>query len=93
MLQVLAVFKTAPELCTLLRSVEEEYKRAREQQGRARSEGPHADVLPWVQTQVQSFEAGAIASVRDSHVVAPVCLSMSCLLLCATLNPYTSIIG
>ena len=75
MVQVLAVFKTAPELCTLLRCVEEEYKRAREQQGRARSEGPRADVLPWVQTQVQSFETGAIASVRYSHVVAPVWLT------------------
>lgn len=72
MLQVLAVFKTAPELCTLLQSVEEEYRKAREQQSRARLEGPHADVLPWMQSQVQSFEAGAIASVRDNHVATQV---------------------
>lgn len=71
-LQLLAVFKTAPELCTLLRTVEGEYKKAREQHSRARSEGPHADVLPWIQSQVQTFEAGAIASVRDNHVATTV---------------------
>ena len=77
-LQILAVFKTAPELCTLLRSVEEEYKRAREHHTRARSEGPHADVLPWIQSQVQAFEAGAIATVRDSHVATQVCCKGRC---------------
>jgi len=78
--QVLVVFKAAPELCNLLRTVDDEYTRAREQH-KSRLDGPHADVLPWVQTQTSAFESAALASVRDirtSSVVScvrhPLCL-------------------
>ncbi|DBB02511.1 TPA: hypothetical protein ACH3X3_011503 [Trebouxia sp. C0006] len=71
--KVLVVFKAAPELCNLLRAVEEEYTKAREQH-KSRVEGPHADVLPWIQAQAAAFESAASASVRDAptaHAEAP----------------------
>ncbi len=71
--QVLVVFKAAPELCNLLRAVEEEYTKAREQH-KSRVEGPHADVLPWIQAQAAAFEAAATASVRDTQTAHAVSL-------------------
>ena len=65
--QVLVVFKAAPELCNLLRAVEEEYTKAREQH-KSRVEGPHADVVPWIQAQAAAFESAATASVRECHM-------------------------
>ncbi len=65
-IQVLVVFKAAPELCNLLRALEEEYTKAREQH-KSRVEGPHADVLPWIQAQAAAFESAATASVRESQ--------------------------
>jgi len=65
-IQVLVVFKAAPELCNLLRAVEEEYTKAREQH-KSRVDGPHADVLPWIQAQAAAFESAATASVRESQ--------------------------
>ena len=72
-IQVLVVFKAAPELCNLLRAVEEEYTKAREQH-KSRVEGPHADVLPWIQAQAAAFESAASASVRDAPTAHAVCL-------------------
>ena len=71
MLQILVVFKSAPELCNLLKTVEEEYMKAREH-SRTRLDGPHADVLPWIQSQAQAFEAGATATVRDARITPAV---------------------
>ena len=71
--QVLVVFKAAPELCNLLRAVEEEYTKAREQH-KSRVEGPHADVLPWIQAQAAAFESAATASVRESQTAQLVSL-------------------
>lgn len=67
--QVLVVFKTAPELCNLLKAVEEEFGRGRPGglHQRSRLDGPHADVLPWIQSQAVVFETGAKASCRDVH--------------------------
>lgn len=69
--QLLVVFKAAPELCDLLRTVEEEYTKAREQH-KSRVEGAHADVLPWIQTQAAAFESAATATVRDSRPASAV---------------------
>ena len=68
--QVLVVFKAAPELCNLLKAVEEEYRRGREGglHQRSRLDGPYADVLPWIQSQAAVFETGAKASCRDVHI-------------------------
>ena len=75
--QVLVVFKTAPELCNLLKGVEEEYRRGREGglHQRSRLDGPYADVLPWIQSQAVVFETGAKASCRDVHTAAAVSCS------------------
>ena len=71
------VFKTAPELCDLLKAVEEEYRRGREGglHQRSRLDGPYADVLPWIQSQAVVFETGAKASCRDVHTPAAVSCS------------------
>ena len=85
--QVLVVFKTAPELCNLLKAVEEEYRRGREGglHPRSRLDGPYADVLPWIQSQAVVFETGAKASCRDVHTPPAVsCTDMSCLVLNTT---------
>ena len=65
------VFKTAPELCNLLKAVEEEYRRGKEGgvHQRSRLEGPYADVLPWIQSQAVIFETGAKANCRDAHIL------------------------
>ena len=79
--QVLVVFKTAPELCNLLKAVEEEYRRGKEGglPQRSRLDGPYADVLPWIQSQAVVFETGAKASCRDVHTTPAVsCTSMLC---------------
>ena len=65
------MFKSAPELCNLLKTVEEEYMKAREH-SRSRLDGPHADVLPWIQSQAQAFEAGATATVREARTTPAV---------------------
>ena len=70
-MQLLVVFKAAPELCDLLRTVEEEYTKAREQH-KSRVEGAHADVLPWIQTQAAAFESAATATVRDTRPASAV---------------------
>lgn len=74
--QVLVVFKAAPELCNLLKAVEEEYRRGREGglHQRSRLDGPYADVLPWIQSQAAVFETGGKASCRDVNIP----LAVSC---------------
>lgn len=81
--QVLVVFKAAPELCKLLRTVEQEYSKAREH-SRNRLEGPHADLLPWVQAQAQAFESAAVASVRDLNT-QPAVSFLETVLFCLSL--------
>ena len=54
MLQILVVFKSAPELCNLLKTVEEEYIKAREH-SRTRLEGPKDDVLPSIKSKDQAL--------------------------------------
>lgn len=78
--QVLVVFKTAPELCSLLQAVEEQYRRGREGglHQRTRLDGPYADVLPWIQSQAVVFESGAKASCRDAHTASTVSFITSC---------------
>ena len=59
--QILAIFAAAPELCQLVREVEEDYERFLQHPGR-RPKGPHAEVLPFLAEQAQAWEASATAT-------------------------------
>jgi len=61
MLQVMRVLKASPFLLPLLREVEGDLGRFTGQAGR-RPEGVHADVLPFLVTQGQDWEAYASSS-------------------------------
>ena len=67
--QVLAIFAAAPELCQLVREVEEDYERFLQHPGR-RPKGPHAEVLPFLAEQAQDWEASASATSAGSPVPA-----------------------
>eukprot|EP00884_Botryococcus_braunii_P012995 jgi/Botrbrau1/21697/Bobra.43_1s0093.1 len=67
LLKVLMVFRTAPELCDLIRTVELEYGRYIAAPGR-RPEGRYAELLPFLADQAQEWSAAAAA---DSANVSP----------------------
>ncbi len=60
-MQILAIFAAAPELCQLVREVEEDYARFLQHPGR-RPKGPYAEVLPFLAEQAQDWEASASAT-------------------------------
>ena len=62
-MQILAIFAAAPELCQLVREVEEDYARFLQHPGR-RPKGPYAEVLPFLAEQAQDWEASASCHLR-----------------------------
>lgn len=61
MVQVLAIFAAAPELCALIKEVEADYVRFLQHPGR-RPKGPYAEVLPFLAEQAQDWETSAAAT-------------------------------
>ena len=66
-MQILAIFAAAPELCQLVREVEEDYERFLQHPGR-RPKGPYAEVLPFLAEQAQDWEASASATSSGASV-------------------------
>ena len=65
MLQVLAIFAAAPELCQMIKDVEADYERFLQHPGR-RPKGPYAEVLPFLAEQAQDWESCATATSAGS---------------------------
>ena len=66
-MQILAIFAAAPELCQLVREVEDDYERFLQHPGR-RPKGPYAEVLPFLAEQAQDWEASASATSSGASV-------------------------
>jgi hypothetical protein len=76
-LQVMRVLQSAPHLLQLLKEVEQDLSRYTGQAGR-RPEGAHADVLPFLVTQGNDWEAYATSGQPStSHQVPPRCPAAS----------------
>lgn len=71
-LQVMRAWKGAAQLCRLLQAVEPDFLKMKNQAGR-RPEGPYAEVLPFMISQQQDWEAYSIAGQSSTLSQARIC--------------------
>ena len=78
-LQVMRAWRASPQLAQLLKEVEPELVKVTRQAGR-RLEGPHAELLPFLMSQRQDWEAYALAGQSSTPLVSPA-------FLCSLIDP------